>query len=664
MFQTHVNEHLAAVERSLERRGRRPLELLFDDGILGPQCLLAHVTLLTPTEITMLRDTDAAVSYNPVASAWKGNAVADALTFAAHGIRFGLGTDATRGDGFRLMDAAETAQRLAFGARIGDSSTGGGWTWLDHATAAGADAAGLTRVTGSIADGRGRRLPAGRPRRAGDAAVMGPGVGAGAARQPGPDPCGRRRRAAAAVAGLAGRLGRPAADRRGQASARGRSSPEAPVQIVHPTAGEHRRANRARRRTESPGMSTYALIGVTVLIAAFVQGSHRPRFRPDLRSGHRHGRAAPAPGLPAGPDDPAQRLRDLARTSRVGRAGTTWISLGRFVGTFGGLGVLFLVTEQQLSLLIGVSTVLAVLMTLLAPSFEPGKGAFLTAGLVTGVTETSTGVGGPPLALVYQHRPAPVLRSTVAACFLIGEVISLVILAVSDKRQPRPTPGGVPAAARGGRRGAAESPRAPPARRQDHALPRPGLRPGLRRRRHRPSVVTTADEARGTSTGRGTSTDERRVPARHHLQQERDRRRRRLRQVQVDRGQRRFARPRPDPVVAGGDPDVAGNGSSGLLDRADHPRGEGVDHRTDAVDVRGPVEQVRHLPPGALLTFALVHEHHMVRHAQPPGERLVLPVRRHGRLTPLRSGHQAMFRAPTFVEVGPAGAGCSSRRAG
>jgi uncharacterized membrane protein YfcA len=47
------------------------------------------------------------------------------------------------------------------------------------------------------------------------------------------------------------------------------------------------------------------------------------------------------------------------------------------------------------------------------------------------VTETSTGVGGPPLALVYQHRPAPVLRSSVAACFLIGEVISLVILAVS-----------------------------------------------------------------------------------------------------------------------------------------------------------------------------------------------------------------------------------------
>jgi len=51
------------------------------------------------------------------------------------------------------MDAAETAQRLAFGARTGDSSAGGGWTWLDHATVAGAHAAGLRGITGAIAPG-------------------------------------------------------------------------------------------------------------------------------------------------------------------------------------------------------------------------------------------------------------------------------------------------------------------------------------------------------------------------------------------------------------------------------------------------------------------------------------------------------------------------------
>jgi uncharacterized protein len=179
-------------------------------------------------------------------------------------------------------------------------------------------------------------------------------------------------------------------------------------------------------------VSTYVLLGATVLIAAFVQGSTGLGFA--LISGPVVGMVEPRllPVFLLIQMIPLNGYVTWRERHALDGAGTTWISLGRFVGTFGGLGVLFLVTEQQLSLLIGISTVVAVLMTVLAPSFEPGRGAFLTAGLVTGVTETSTGVGGPPLALVYQHRPAPVLRSTVAACFLIGEVISLVILAISD----------------------------------------------------------------------------------------------------------------------------------------------------------------------------------------------------------------------------------------
>ncbi|MET9950101.1 amidohydrolase family protein [Streptomyces sp. NPDC006339] len=151
--QIHVNEHLAAVERSLLRHGRRPLEQLHHLGALGPHLLAAHATLLTPRELTLLADTGTAVSYNPVASAWKGNAVAPALAMAERGIRFGLGTDGTRGDGFRLAEAAEFAQRIAYGLVSGDSSCGAGWTWLDHATRGGADAVGLGARTGTIAEG-------------------------------------------------------------------------------------------------------------------------------------------------------------------------------------------------------------------------------------------------------------------------------------------------------------------------------------------------------------------------------------------------------------------------------------------------------------------------------------------------------------------------------
>ncbi|WP_309133288.1 amidohydrolase family protein [Brevibacterium sp.] len=152
-FQTHLNEHLVAVERSLVATGDRPLERLARLGALGPELLAAHATLLTPREIRLLAEAGGSISYNPVASSWKGNSVAPALLMHELGMRVGLGTDGTRSDAFRLLDAAETAQRLTWGMDVGDSSSGGGWTWLEQGTRGGADAVGLAGRVGEIAAG-------------------------------------------------------------------------------------------------------------------------------------------------------------------------------------------------------------------------------------------------------------------------------------------------------------------------------------------------------------------------------------------------------------------------------------------------------------------------------------------------------------------------------
>ncbi|WP_426757694.1 amidohydrolase family protein, partial [Pseudomonas aeruginosa] len=95
----------------------------------------------------------AAVSYNPVASAWKGNAVAQAHLMHYLGIPVALGTDGTRGDGFRLLDYAEAGQRFAHGISDGDSVCGGGQLWLDMGTKNAAQVLRLGQVTGQIAPG-------------------------------------------------------------------------------------------------------------------------------------------------------------------------------------------------------------------------------------------------------------------------------------------------------------------------------------------------------------------------------------------------------------------------------------------------------------------------------------------------------------------------------
>lgn len=180
-------------------------------------------------------------------------------------------------------------------------------------------------------------------------------------------------------------------------------------------------------------MTDLLIMASVVLIAAFVQGATGFGFA--LLAAPVIGIVRPAllPGFLLIEMIPLNGYVMWRERGDIDRLGITWVSAGRILGTFGGLGVLLLVTEHQLQLLIGVSTVLAVVATLLAPSFDPKRVAFVVAGLITGVTETSTGIGGPPLALVFQHRPAPTLRSSVAACFFIGEVTSLAILALTAK---------------------------------------------------------------------------------------------------------------------------------------------------------------------------------------------------------------------------------------
>lgn len=113
--------------------------------------------------------------------------------------------------------------------------------------------------------------------------------------------------------------------------------------------------------------------------------------------------------------------------------GASWITFGRFVGTFAGLWVLLMVSTQVLGAAIGATTIAAAIATKLAPRFTPNRTAYLSAGFITGVTETATGIGGPPLALVYQHHPAATLRATLALCFLIGQIFSVAFLIFKNR---------------------------------------------------------------------------------------------------------------------------------------------------------------------------------------------------------------------------------------
>ena len=82
LLQIHSNEHFPEVHECILRHSMRPTELLHQHNVLGPHVLLHHTTLVSEPEIDLIIETDTATSYNPLASIWKGNAVAPALRFA------------------------------------------------------------------------------------------------------------------------------------------------------------------------------------------------------------------------------------------------------------------------------------------------------------------------------------------------------------------------------------------------------------------------------------------------------------------------------------------------------------------------------------------------------------------------------------------------------
>jgi uncharacterized protein len=111
--------------------------------------------------------------------------------------------------------------------------------------------------------------------------------------------------------------------------------------------------------------------------------------------------------------------------------GLNWSLPWRVLGTVVGVWVVATFTADQLGVFIGTIVLLAVLLTWHAVEVPINRGTLGTAGFVGGVTGTATSIGGPPFALLYQHRPHRQIRTTMAVYFLVGAAISLVGLGIS-----------------------------------------------------------------------------------------------------------------------------------------------------------------------------------------------------------------------------------------
>ncbi|CRZ89005.1 permease [Vibrio cholerae] len=69
----------------------------------------------------------------------------------------------------------------------------------------------------------------------------------------------------------------------------------------------------------------------------------------------------------------------------------------------------------------------AVAVSLLPLRIEPNPTRMGIAGFFSGVFGTSSGIGGPPMALLLQHQEANQLRGNLSAFFVFSSIISLMV---------------------------------------------------------------------------------------------------------------------------------------------------------------------------------------------------------------------------------------------
>lgn len=115
--------------------------------------------------------------------------------------------------------------------------------------------------------------------------------------------------------------------------------------------------------------------------------------------------------------------------SGVDSSGLAMLLSGRLLGTIPAALILASLPLESMKVLLAGVVLAGALMGVLHTGGHPTQPVLFAAGAASGFMATAAGLGGPPVALVYQRESGLRLRGTLAAYFIIGTIVSLSALA-------------------------------------------------------------------------------------------------------------------------------------------------------------------------------------------------------------------------------------------
>jgi uncharacterized membrane protein YfcA len=123
----------------------------------------------------------------------------------------------------------------------------------------------------------------------------------------------------------------------------------------------------------------------------------------------------------------------LLERAHIDWKNVSWITLGRIPGVAIGTWIVVSFSADRLAVAIGAFVVIAAIMGVATPPIRITSLSSTLTGVTAGIMGTTSSIGGPPIAMLYQNEKGPVLRATLGAAFTIGTALSLLSLSVAGK---------------------------------------------------------------------------------------------------------------------------------------------------------------------------------------------------------------------------------------
>ncbi|MBF0623485.1 MAG: sulfite exporter TauE/SafE family protein [Magnetococcales bacterium] len=105
-----------------------------------------------------------------------------------------------------------------------------------------------------------------------------------------------------------------------------------------------------------------------------------------------------------------------------------WLLAGLLPGFLLGATALAVLPPRETAFLFGGAVLVAVALSLGGWTIRPRPITLLPAGFLSGFMSITTTMGGPPLALLFQDLPGPLLRGLLAVVFTVGGLLAMTVL--------------------------------------------------------------------------------------------------------------------------------------------------------------------------------------------------------------------------------------------